>query len=106
MLRASPGTPAAIVGADTRRTARPWPGAPREPFSLAALGEGYGGRHFDDAVLSPLTMPNTRIPSEEQEPLGIIISRGSRAEAAPRFWAYVWGPAPELGVTSPETKAA
>jgi hypothetical protein len=31
-----------------------------------------------------------------QEPLGIVISRGSRAEEAPRFAAYVWGPAPEL----------
>lgn len=29
------------------------------------------------------------------EPLGIVISQGSRAEQAPRFWAYVWGPAPE-----------
>ena len=29
------------------------------------------------------------------EPLGIVISQGSRAEQAPRFSAYVWGPAPE-----------
>jgi hypothetical protein len=33
------------------------------------------------------------------EPLGIVISQGSRAEEAPRFAAYVWGPAPE-----PETE--
>lgn len=32
---------------------------------------------------------------EEQEPLGIIISRGSRLEDAPRFSAYVWGPVDE-----------
>lgn len=31
----------------------------------------------------------------EQEPIGIIISRGSREEAAPRFSAYVWGPVPD-----------
>ncbi len=31
----------------------------------------------------------------EQEPVGIVISRGSRAEATPRFSAYVWGPIPE-----------
>lgn len=31
----------------------------------------------------------------EQEPIGIIISRGSRDEATPRFSAYVWGPVPE-----------
>ncbi len=30
----------------------------------------------------------------EQEPLGIIISRGPRAEETPRFWAYIWGPVP------------
>ena len=40
----------------------------------------------------------------EQEPIGIVISRGSRAEAAPRFWAYVWGPAPEIEQS--EIKAA
>ena len=32
----------------------------------------------------------------EQEPIGIVISRGSRAEAAPRFWAYVWGQAEDV----------
>jgi hypothetical protein len=32
----------------------------------------------------------------EQEPIGIVISRGSRAEQTPRLTAYVWGPAPEL----------
>ena len=32
----------------------------------------------------------------EQEPVGIVISRGSRAEQTPRLIAYVWGPAPEL----------
>jgi hypothetical protein len=32
------------------------------------------------------------------EPMGIVISRGSRAEAAPKFWAYVWGPAPEEAI--------
>lgn len=31
----------------------------------------------------------------EQEPIGIVISRGSRSEATPRFSAYVWGPVPE-----------
>lgn len=31
----------------------------------------------------------------EQEPVGIVISRGSRDEATPRFSAYVWGPIPD-----------
>jgi hypothetical protein len=30
-----------------------------------------------------------------QEPMGIVISRGSRDEAVPRFCAYVWAPGPE-----------
>ena len=30
----------------------------------------------------------------EQEPIGIIISRGSRAEDPPRLSAYIWGPVP------------
>jgi hypothetical protein len=31
----------------------------------------------------------------DEEPIGIIISRGSRAEETPRFSAYVWGPVPD-----------
>ena len=41
----------------------------------------------------------------EEEPIGIIISRGSRQEPPPVVFAYVWGPAPE-GDDTPETKAA
>ena len=33
--------------------------------------------------------------TSEQEPMGIVISRGSRQEATPMFFAYVWAPAPE-----------
>jgi hypothetical protein len=29
------------------------------------------------------------------EPMGIVISQGSRAEDPPRFSAYVWGPVPD-----------
>ena len=32
---------------------------------------------------------------ESGEPIGIVISRGSRHEDQPRFTAYVWGPVPE-----------
>jgi hypothetical protein len=32
--------------------------------------------------------------AKDEEPVGIVISRGSREEAEPRFVAYVWGPAP------------
>ena len=31
----------------------------------------------------------------DQEPIGIVISRGTRHEHVPMVSAYVWGPAPE-----------
>ena len=40
-------------------------------------------------------MEQTRRGTVEAEPVGIIISRGSRSEPAPKFSAYVWGPVPE-----------
>lgn len=48
-------------------------------------------------------MPNLRRVKAEQEPVGIIISRGSRTEETPRFSAYVWGPAPACEVEVEET---
>jgi len=35
-------------------------------------------------------------PLASEEPMGIVISRGSRESAPPVFSAYVWGPAPNL----------
>jgi len=40
-------------------------------------------------------MKKVREVTEVEEPLGIIISRGDRAEQRPIFSAYIWGPAPE-----------
>jgi hypothetical protein len=40
-------------------------------------------------------MPQLHQPSDQQEPVGIVISSGSRVEVPPRFTAYVWGPVPE-----------
>ena len=37
--------------------------------------------------------------------MGIVISRGSRSEAAPKFVAYVWGPAPEAPATPADDPA-
>lgn len=37
------------------------------------------------------------------EPIGIVISSGSRAEAQPRFWAYEWWPGPD---EAPEASAS
>jgi hypothetical protein len=40
-------------------------------------------------------MKKPHIQSTSMEPIGIIISRGSREEPVPAFSAYIWGPAPE-----------
>lgn len=39
------------------------------------------------------------------EPVGIVISSGSQPIEAPRFWAYVWAPAPQDAGEAP-SKAA
>jgi hypothetical protein len=44
--------------------------------------------------------------SPTEEPIGIVISRGSRAEPVPMFSAYIWGPAPESVTTDERSKAA
>jgi hypothetical protein len=41
-------------------------------------------------------MPKTAESNEESEPVGIVISRGNRDEPTPAFFAYIWGPAPEV----------
>lgn len=38
------------------------------------------------------------------EPLGIVISRGTREEAMPTVFAYIWGPGP--GPTDESSRAA
>jgi hypothetical protein len=42
----------------------------------------------------------------EQEPMGIVISRGSRLEHAPTFSAYIWAPDPEEKENEIEPKVA
>ena len=51
-------------------------------------------------------MKQIRQRVDVQEPLGIIISDGTRGEIAPKFLAYVWGPAPEADTQSTDSKAA
>jgi hypothetical protein len=36
------------------------------------------------------TVPDIRENRTNEEPMGIVISRGSRSETTPRFAAYVW----------------
>jgi len=51
-------------------------------------------------------MKRIRQSKPAAEPIGIVISRGTRAEETPVFWAYVWGPAPEDSYESGDSKAA
>ncbi|MDF1504024.1 hypothetical protein [Roseisolibacter sp. H3M3-2] len=40
-------------------------------------------------------MKQNRQVIDVEVPVGIVIADGARAEVAPRFAAFVWGPAPE-----------
>lgn len=51
-------------------------------------------------------MPDIGQNPTEEEPMGIVISRGSRVESAPRFAAYVWSQVAEALPAVPEPRAA
>jgi hypothetical protein len=51
-------------------------------------------------------MTDMRQTGVDDEPMGIVISRGSRAETAPRFAAYVWSQASEATPAVKEPRAA
>lgn len=44
--------------------------------------------------------------TSEQEPIGIVISRGPRADQAPMFFSYVWADDPETSDTTEVSTAA
>jgi hypothetical protein len=50
-------------------------------------------------------MPKAAEINDESEPVGIVISRGNRDEPTPMFFAYIWGPAPEVETESPRVSA-
>ena len=50
-------------------------------------------------------MTNIRERRTDEEPMGIVISSGSRAESTPRFAAYVWSQV-DTNPTATEPKAA
>jgi hypothetical protein len=51
-------------------------------------------------------MSDIRERRTDEEPIGIVISRGSRAESIPRFAAYVWSQAGEIAPATPDARAA
>ncbi len=40
-------------------------------------------------------MMKQEVPSQNDEPEGIVISRGWEPSTTPRFTAYMWSPGPE-----------
>jgi hypothetical protein len=51
-------------------------------------------------------MKKTKEIRPQEEPVGIVISRGAREEMRPVFAAYVWGPAPDEEVARRDVQAA
>jgi hypothetical protein len=70
------------------------------PLSIGARPDRSGA-----LITSRCQMAETKRKRVVEEPLGIVISRGSREETPPTFSVYVWGPAPEPEPSS-DSKAA
>jgi hypothetical protein len=51
-------------------------------------------------------MTDIRESRPVEEPMGIVISRGSRAESTPRFAAYVWSQVGDAVPAVSEPRAA
>jgi hypothetical protein len=61
--------------------------------------------HQDVTSCASINMKAKQKPIADQEPMGIVISRGPRNEKAPTFSAYMWAPDPEAddkGMTEPK----
>lgn len=63
-------------------------------------------RSPDGPLRQPFYMKKRTEAPPQQEPLGIIISQGSREEQQPRFVAYIWGPAPDDTTPTKDLAAA
>ena len=62
-----------------------------EPFS----SPGHASEPQNRRSHASINMKGKQKPTAEQEPMGIVISRGPRNEKAPTFYAYMWAPDPE-----------
>ena len=66
-------------------------------------------RHVaEHALVRPFYMMKNTDPQlqHDEEPIGIVISRGPRDAQLPRFSAYVWAPAPTEPVVARAAQAA
>jgi hypothetical protein len=81
------------------RAARRFPVAVVDPFSSTA------GRREILPDCRSYEMADKHQHPLDDEPIGIIISRGRNEHPAPRFAAYVWGVAEEPELSPVEAKA-
>ena len=64
-------------------------------------------KHRKPQGIAPsIDMKAKKKTAPEQEPMGIVISRGSRLEHVPTFSAYIWAPDPEEKTDDIEPKVA
>jgi len=49
---------------------------------------------------------NAEATTISEEPIGIVISRGPRADEAPMFYSYVWADEPETSESTEVSNAA
>src|SRR5215469_15610215 len=83
------------------------PGALRRTVLVACPGSTRSYLDVSVRDLAPvLYMKAITEDLRTTEPVGIVISRGSKDEPAPIFHAFVWGAAPELTPIPRDTKAA
>jgi hypothetical protein len=83
-------------------------GAVGEPFSTgcpAPWGTLSATPFYINERLTRQFMSSDTKHLPTTEPVGIVISSGPQTVESPRFWAYVWAPAPEGDAEAP-SKAA
>lgn len=92
------------------RSVSPSDGRRGEPFSspgqMATARWQHPNGRIRDLPEPHLYMKSKLAAAADQEPVGIVISRGSRQEQVPAVFAYVWGPAPEPAEEVRETRVA
>jgi hypothetical protein len=88
--------PVVISNLDTKR--------PHGSYELASTPEARRSGDLPSSEMN--TMSDIRESRPAEEPMGIVISQGSRAESTPRFAAYVWSQVGDVTAVVAEPRAA
>jgi hypothetical protein len=88
--------PVVISNLDTKR--------PYKPYNSPAHRRRADPAASPDSEMN--SMSDIRESRPVEEPMGIVISQGSRAESTPRFAAYVWSQVGDVSVVVAEPRAA